>query len=64
MVSKFNILAALNLLSPAINSKELSSKAFKKPRYIAGFFIYNCITIDGKYVLLIPVDFISVDVCV
>ena len=43
---------------------ELSSNSFKKPRYKAGFFIYNRITIDGKYVLLIPVDFISVDVCV
>ena len=43
---------------------ELSSNAFKKPRYIAGVFIYNRTTIDGKYVLLIPVDFISVNVCV
>ena len=41
---------------------ELSSNAFKKPRYIAGFFIYNRTTIDGKYVLLTPVDFISVNV--
>ena len=43
---------------------ELSSNAFKKPRYIAGFFIYDSVGVNGKYVLLTPVDFISVNVCV
>ena len=43
---------------------ELLSNAFKKnPAIKRGFFIYNRIDVDGKYVLLIPVDFISVNVC-